>query len=61
MFSFLFDYLSEFIILIPVSLNDSFAFIVNALFDNFFICSSIYILIFMGIVRLTKYLISILQ
>lgn len=60
MFSFLFNYLTDFIYLIPFSLDESFSIIINALFNNFAICMSIYILIFMGVVRLTKYLISIL-
>lgn len=61
MFRFLFDYLTDFIYLIPISLDPDFSFFINALFNNFAICMSIYILIFMGVVRLTKYLISILQ
>lgn len=61
MFDFLFNHLQSFIYLIPISLDESFTFIINVLFNNFAICFAIYILIFMSIVRLTKYLISILQ
>lgn len=61
MFNFLFDHIQSFVYLIPISLDEGFTFVINVLFNNFAICFAIYILIFMGIVRLTKYLISILQ